>query len=149
MTRQEVEEMLSKSKLLLRLATVNREGDPEIQPVWYQYDKGRLYVMTGHDSRKVENIKHRSTVYFSVDTEISPYKGIKGKAVATLLEDRKKAVAIAEEMGARYLGSAHNPMAKRFTEQVSAGKDIVIEIVPKFFSVWNYEKAQPTRENSV
>jgi nitroimidazol reductase NimA-like FMN-containing flavoprotein (pyridoxamine 5'-phosphate oxidase superfamily) len=141
MTRNEVEELLSRSKLILRLATVNQDGDPEIQPVWYHYANDRLYVMTGHNSRKIRNIRHRKVVYFSVDTEISPYKGVKGKAVATILADNKKAVEIAEEMGARYLGSAKNPMAKRFTEAVRTGKDIVIEIVPEYFSVWDYGKA--------
>jgi nitroimidazol reductase NimA-like FMN-containing flavoprotein (pyridoxamine 5'-phosphate oxidase superfamily) len=142
MTRKELDEFLS-GKLILRLATVNHHDDPEIQPIWYHYLNGNLYLMTGHDSRKVRNIRRKNTVYFCVDTEIYPYKGAKGKGVATTVVDKKRAVDIAEKIGVKYLGDAENPMAKRFTNAVREGKDIVIEIVPDYFSVWDYSKLRP------
>jgi nitroimidazol reductase NimA-like FMN-containing flavoprotein (pyridoxamine 5'-phosphate oxidase superfamily) len=137
MTRKQLEEFLG-GKLILRLATVNRNGDPEIQPIWYHYLNGNLYLMTSHDSRKMQNIRRNNKVYFCVDTEIYPYKGAKGKGAATTVTDRQRAVDIAEKIGVKYLGDAENPMAKRFTNAVREGRDIVIEIVPDFFSVWDY-----------
>jgi nitroimidazol reductase NimA-like FMN-containing flavoprotein (pyridoxamine 5'-phosphate oxidase superfamily) len=137
MTRGELEEFLA-GKLILRIATVNSRGDPEIQPVWYQYSNGKMYLMTGHDSRKVRNIRHKKTVYFSVDTEIVPYRGAKGRGTATILTDKNRAATIAEEISVRYLGNAEHPMAKRFTNAVREGRDVVIEIVPEYFSVWDY-----------
>ncbi len=140
MTREEVEDFLSQGKLILRLATVNREGDPEIQPIWYHYANGRLYLMTGPNSRKMQNISRKNRVYFSVDTEISPYKGVKGRGTARTVTDRSLAVSVAEKIGVKYLGSLENPMAKGYRESVRAGKEAVIEITPDFFSVWDYGK---------
>jgi len=137
MTRGELEEFLA-GKLLLRIATVNPRGDAEIVPVWYQYTNGKLYLMTGHDSRKVQNIKHKKRVYFSIDTEMVPYKGAKGRGTATIMTDRNRAAGIAEEISVRYLGTAEHPMAKRFKNAVSEGRDVVVEIVPEYFSVWDY-----------
>jgi general stress protein 26 len=46
-------------------------GDPDIQPVWFYYDKNvnELYVVTNKMSRKVQNVRSKPTVYFSIDDE--------------------------------------------------------------------------------
>ena len=38
MSKEEVERFLE-SKLNLQLATIDERGDPNIQPVWFYYDK--------------------------------------------------------------------------------------------------------------
>jgi hypothetical protein len=40
MNKEEVEKFIQ-SKLLLQIGTVDDEGDPNIQPVWFDYDKDR------------------------------------------------------------------------------------------------------------
>jgi general stress protein 26 len=64
------------SKLLLQLGTVDDEGDPNIQPVWFDYDKDRkkLLIVTPKIARKVENLRSNPNVYFSIDDEKFPYK---------------------------------------------------------------------------
>ena len=55
MTEKEVERFLE-SKLNLQLATVDEMGDPNIQPVWFEYDdkdKKRLFIMTIRPQRKL------------------------------------------------------------------------------------------------
>lgn len=140
MTKSEVEDFLGHGKLLLRLGTVNLHGDPEIVPTWYHYQNGRLYLMTGPDSRKVQNIKRKSKVYFSVDTELSPYKGAKGRASASLLKDKAKSLEIAEKIVGKYLGDPKSPIGQRFIGHVRDGTEIVVELEPEYFSVWDYGK---------
>jgi general stress protein 26 len=60
MTEDEVERFL-KSKLNLQLATIDEIGDPNIQPVWFDYDKSnkKLFVMTPKASKcpqEVDNL---------------------------------------------------------------------------------------------
>jgi nitroimidazol reductase NimA-like FMN-containing flavoprotein (pyridoxamine 5'-phosphate oxidase superfamily) len=139
MTRQEVEEFL-RGKFLIRLATVDSNGDPMIQPTWYYYHDEKLYLMTGAATKKVGNIRKKSTVYFSVDTEVSPYRGVKGKARAKVVSDIDRAVSIVKEISEKYTGRSDTPMAKSFVESTNDGSEVVIEIVPEYFAVWDYGK---------
>jgi len=58
MTQEEVDRFLE-SKLNLQIATIDEMGDPNIQPVWFEYDKviKKLSVMTLKTSKKVRNIR--------------------------------------------------------------------------------------------
>ncbi len=140
MTRPELEDFLSNGKFLLRIATLNHQSDPEIVPIWYHYENGKLYLMTGPKSRKVQNFQRKNSIYFSVDTEISPYKGAKGKAKASVLQDKSKAIEVAEKIVGKYLGDPNSPMGQRFIGHVRDGTEIVVELEPEYFSVWDYGK---------
>ena len=45
-------------------------------------------------------------------------------------------------MSIKYLGTLDHPVAKMITEGAKKGEVILIEISPKFFSTWDYSKAQ-------
>jgi predicted pyridoxine 5'-phosphate oxidase superfamily flavin-nucleotide-binding protein len=47
MTREEAERFLE-GKLNLQIATIDEKGEPNIQPVWFYYDKdeGKLLIIT-------------------------------------------------------------------------------------------------------
>jgi nitroimidazol reductase NimA-like FMN-containing flavoprotein (pyridoxamine 5'-phosphate oxidase superfamily) len=50
-------------------------------PTWYYYDpsKEKIYVLTGKQSKKIENLAKNELIYFCVDDPNSPYKGVRGK----------------------------------------------------------------------
>ena len=68
MTREEAERFLE-SKLNLQIATIDEKGEPNIQPVWFYYDKdeGKLLVLTSKVAKKTQNLSNRPTIYFSID----------------------------------------------------------------------------------
>lgn len=142
MNEQEVINFLQ-SKLNLQLATIDENGDPNIQPVWFDYEKDseKLHIMTSKMSNKVRNIRSKSNVYFSIDDENFPYKGVKGKAIARIIEDHQKVVSMAEKINIKYLGTLEHPLAKILMEFAKNGTEILLEISPKFFSTWDFAKA--------
>ena len=142
MNEQEVINFLQ-SKLNLQLATIDENGDPNIQPVWFDYEKDseKLHVMTSKMSNKVRNIRSKSNVYFSIDDENFPHKGVKGKAIARIIEDHQKVVSMAEKINIKYLGTLEHPLAKMLMEFAQNGTEILLEISPKFFSTWDFAKA--------
>ncbi|MGB8188253.1 MAG: pyridoxamine 5'-phosphate oxidase family protein [Nitrososphaeraceae archaeon] len=142
MNEQEVINFLQ-SKLNLQLATIDENGDPNIQPVWFDYEKDseKLHIMTSKMSNKVRNIRRKSNVYFSIDDENFPYKGVKGKAIARIIEDHQKVVSMAEKINIKYLGTLEHPLAKMLMEFAQNGTEILLEISPKFFSTWDFAKA--------
>ena len=142
MNEQEIINFLQ-SKLNLQLATIDENGDPNIQPVWFDYEKDseKLHVMTSKMSNKVRNISSKPNVYFSIDDENFPYKGVKGKAIARIIGDHQKVVSMAEKINIKYLGTLEHPLAKMLMEFAQNGTEILLEISPKFFSTWDFAKA--------
>lgn len=60
-----------------------------IHPVGYYYDhsNNKFYILTGTSSKKTHNLRKNEIVYFCVDDPNPPYKGVRGKASARILED--------------------------------------------------------------
>ncbi len=55
MTKEEVDRFLE-SKLMLQMSTIDEQGEPNIQPVWFYYDKTRekLLITTSKLQRKLK-----------------------------------------------------------------------------------------------
>jgi general stress protein 26 len=143
-TENEVNNFLQ-SKLNIQIATIDDEGYPMTQPTWflYDHDSGKLYTGTQKTTRKVQNIRRNpDKIYFSIDDENYPYKGVKGRAVAKISEDIQKNLSIIEKLNLKYLGTVDHPLAKRLIENTRNGTQVIIEITPKFFSAWDFGKAE-------
>jgi general stress protein 26 len=143
-TETEVNNFLQ-SKLNIVIATIDEEGYPIIHPMWFLYDNdsGKVYIGTAKMTRKVQNIQRNpDKIYFSIDDENYPYKGVKGRAVARISEDIQKNLSIVEKINLKYLGTLEHPLAKRLVENTRNGIEVIIEITPKFFSAWDFGKAE-------
>ena len=141
MTKKEIDRFLE-SKLMLQISTIDEKDEPNIQPVWFYYDKNRekLLVTTAKISKKTKNLRNKPILYFSIDDENFPYKGVKGKGSVTIVEDPNRTVSDGEKISMKYLGTLDHPIAKMITEHSKKGDNVVIEINPKFFSTWDYGK---------
>jgi general stress protein 26 len=147
MTREEADIFLE-SKLNLQISTLDEKGEPNIQPVWFYYDKdqGKLLITTSKLAKKAQNLRRKPTIYFSIDYENYdgnlPPKGVKGKGTATTVEDPNRIVPQADRISMKYLGTLDHPVAKMITEGAKNGEIVLVEISPKFFSTWDYGKMQ-------
>ena len=106
-TEAEVNNFLE-GKLNMQIATIDEEGYPMIQPTWFLYDNdsGKIYTGTAKMTKKVQNIQRKpDKIYFSIDEENYPYKGVKGRAVARISEDTQKNLPIIEKINIKYLGT--------------------------------------------
>lgn len=128
----------------MQLATIDEQGFPLIQPVWFLYeeDSGRIFTGTQKTTKKVQSLrKNPDKVYFSIDDESFPYKGVKGRATATISEDIQRNLKIIEKINLKYLGTLEHPLAKMLLDNTSNGTEVAIELEPKFFSAWDFGKA--------
>nr|WP_294806159.1 pyridoxamine 5'-phosphate oxidase family protein [uncultured Nitrososphaera sp.] len=142
-TEAEVERFLE-SKLNIQLATIDEQGYPNIQPLWFYHDKesGKIYIATHKASKKIQNIqKNKGKIYFSIDDENFPYKGVKGRGEASMSEDKQKNMKLMERINLKYLGTLEHPLAKMLMERAEDETELVIEITPKFYSAWDFGKA--------
>ena len=93
MTKEEVDRFLE-SKLNLQLATIDKQGWPNIRPVWFYYDKNeeKLLITTSKLAKKIQNLRDKPNVYFSIDDETSAPKGVKGRGTVMIIEDSSRTV---------------------------------------------------------
>lgn len=140
MSEREARRFLARSRSTLILGTNDADGSPMIHPVWYYFDttKTRLYFYTEPALKKATNIKRRSQVYFDVDSDRWPYKGVKGKGRARALTARRDALDFASRILARYVRSRE--MTKSVLSKVKKGGYVVFEITPAYFTSWDYGK---------
>lgn len=57
-------------------------------------------------------------IYFSIDDENYPYKGVKGRGVARISEDIQKTSAIMEKINMKYPSMLEHPLSKMLMENV-------------------------------
>ena len=142
LSEQGVKEFLSSKVLNVHVGTVDEYGHANIHPAWYYYDssKDKIYIETGKQSKKTGNLKRNNVIYFCIDEQNPPYRGVRGKGTVKIYDDINFNVPIAEKIHIRYLGSLENPISKSLLDMMRAGQYIVLEITPKYYSTWDYSK---------
>lgn len=140
LTKSEIDDFLNNSKLNIRLGTVDKNDEPMIHPAWFYYMNEKIYIETSKDSQKVNNIRRKNIVYFTIDGDQMPYKGVRGKGTATIIEGAEKVLPITEKMMIKYTGSLDNPIANQLMDAARAGFSVAIEITPKYYSTWDYSR---------
>ena len=143
MTKEQID-MFLEGKFMLQMSTLDEKGEPNIQPVWFYHDKNsdKLLITTSKIAKKTQNLKRKPILYFSVDDENFPYKGVKGKGSVRIIEDPNRTVLEGDKISMKYLGTLDHPIARMITEHSRKGENVLIEISPKFFSTWDYGKPQ-------
>jgi general stress protein 26 len=142
LNEQEIKDFVTTKVLMLHLGTVDEKGHPNVHPVGYHYDpsNNKFYVLTGRESKKVNNLKRNETVYFCVDDPNPPYKGVRGKASGKIQEDVNFNISVWEKIMVRYSGNLEDPKALAVRDELKKGESIVLEISPKYYSTWDYGK---------
>lgn len=144
LTQQQVIDFLTNSKLNLQLGTVDKNSEPNIHPVWYFYDDEKLFIETSKTSKKVQNIKKNNNVYFCIDDETIPYKGVRGKATVKILDDINQMLPVAEKIMLKYTGSLDNEIAKFLLDGIKNRFSVILELRPKFYSTWDHRSGITT-----
>jgi nitroimidazol reductase NimA-like FMN-containing flavoprotein (pyridoxamine 5'-phosphate oxidase superfamily) len=138
LSEKQVRDFLENSKLNLQLATIDAKGEPIIHPVWYLFENDKLYVATPKHSRKAQNASNDKMIYYSIDDEKLPYKGVKGKGTIKLLEDIQTNLHIAKKIILKYTGSLDSDIGKFIISQTIQGQEAILEITPKYYSAWSF-----------
>jgi general stress protein 26 len=104
----------------------------------YDKESSKIFMDTEKMSKKGQNLRRNpDKVYFSIDDDNYPYKGVKGRAGAEISEDIQRNLPIVEKINIKYLGTNEHPLAKMIMDSTKNGITVVIELTPKFFSAVN------------
>ena len=129
------DEFLKKQKIL-RLATLDKKGNPHVVPVWYLFSSKKLYIGTNSKTEKAKNVKNNSKVSFCVDVGINSPDifGVMGQGIGKLIIEKNEVARIEKIILLRYFNTLDDKSAKELLEET----DCIIEITPKEYSVWEY-----------
>ena len=119
----EAEEFL-KGTHFAKLATVMKDGRPQLTPIWYMLEKGKLYVNTAKTRVKYKNVIRDPRVCFLVDAGY-PYVLVFGRARVATERDANKDI---ETLAIRYQGEAKGRKSAR--DVYWKQERVTIEIIP-------------------
>jgi general stress protein 26 len=137
LSKREIAQLLARPNIM-RIAFVDRKGDPVVHPVWYYYSKEKFYFATDKDGTKTDIMRYSPTVYFLVDEvpDDGPPRGVRGKGIAKVYDDIKYTTMVNTRSVKKYLGTTKSKAAKAIIAM--SPDSCVIEITPAFMATWKY-----------
>ncbi len=115
---------LFEDKNLVFLATVMKDGSPQLSPVWVDYDDGYILVNTAEGRVKHKNVLRDPRVAISVVSNSNPLDmtTIRGKVVKIIPDYNYEH---ADKLAKKYMGK------KKYPFRIEGEKRIVFKIKPE------------------
>jgi PPOX class probable F420-dependent enzyme len=128
MTPDEVRSFLSHGTRTAKVATVMKDGQPHVMPVWFVLDGEQIVFTTGANSVKGRNLRRDPRVALLVDDESPPYAFIHGRGRVTIHEDLDELLRFATAIGARYMGEDR---AEEFGKRNAVPGELLVRVTPE------------------
>jgi general stress protein 26 len=90
---------------IAKIATIDENGLPYINPVWYEWDGKSFYVIARAKSRFLANIRKNNNVAVCVDISTKPYTRVTAQGKASILSGFDW-IPMGRRMALRYLGES-------------------------------------------
>jgi PPOX class probable F420-dependent enzyme len=86
------------------IATIGADGSPQSNPVWFEWEGGRLLFSTIKSRAKYRNLTARPAVAVSILDPDEPYRCLELRGVAEIDEDPDRGKAFINRMAHKYTG---------------------------------------------
>ena len=127
MHRDEWRAFLSEGTRTGKLATVRRDGRPNVVPIWFVLDGDDLVFTTGSRSVKAHAMRRDPRVSLCVDDERPPYAYVMVQGTAALTEDLDDLLRFAIVIGGRYMGADR---AEEFGRRNAVPGELLVRVAP-------------------
>jgi hypothetical protein len=127
---------LNNTLVPLRLAAIDKDGFPMICSLWFIYQDGELLCASHASAKIIRVLKINPNCAFEISINDVPYKGVRGKAVATLKSDAEGIVL--SQLIARYLGSSQPKLSSWLLSRRKDEYAIHLKITSQ--SSWNFSE---------
>ena len=108
---EQYSDLLSGKKAFASIATIMRDGTPQVTPVWFDYHDGKLRVNTARGRVKSRTLKEGAPVALAIIDPDNPYRylQVRGKVVSVT---ESGADAHIDLLAKKYLGADKYPFGK-------------------------------------
>jgi len=133
---EQIQHFLEQASIPVRLACNGDSGHPVLVSLWFIPLDGKLWCATQRTARIASILDRDARCAFEVSVEKAPYCGIRGRARATLHDDRGE--EILRKLIDRYLADATSPFARFLLSRVE--RETAIAIDPGTLVSWDYRE---------
>lgn len=128
MTSSEIRRFLLHGTRTAKVATVLRNGQPHVMPVWFVLDGEQLVFTTAADSVKGRNLRRDPRIALVVEDDASPYAYVHVRGRVTISEDLDELRRFATAIGARYMGADR---AEEFGRRNAVPGELLMRVTPE------------------
>jgi PPOX class probable F420-dependent enzyme len=104
-------DLLTGKKSFAHIATLMKDGTPQVTPVWIDYMNGKVLVNSARGRLKDKNMKEGSPVAISITDPDNPYRYVQIRGHVTRVTEDGAWPHI-DKMAKKYLGKDKYPFAK-------------------------------------
>jgi PPOX class probable F420-dependent enzyme len=101
-------DLLQQKKTFANLATVMPDGSPQVTPVWFDYNGGKIRVNTAKGRVKARNMKEGSPVALAIMDPDNAYRYVQIRGRVTKMSEQG-ADAHIDSLAKKYLGQDKYP----------------------------------------
>jgi PPOX class probable F420-dependent enzyme len=76
LTPAEIDDFLTERSHLARIATIRADGSPSVVPVWFLYERGRIFITPRKHSEFGRNLRRDPRAAITIDEEAGPYRKV-------------------------------------------------------------------------
>lgn len=87
LTADEREAFLAEPGVLMRIATVDPQGDPHVTPIWFIHEEGRIWFTPRKESAWLEHIRSHPRVALAIDETAAPYRKVTVEGESIIVHD--------------------------------------------------------------
>ena len=108
---------LLQKKAFAHLATVMKDGSPQVTPIWFDYDGTHLRINSAKGRWKDKNMRNRPKVALSIPDPDNPYRYMQIRGTVTEVTE-SGADAHIDSLAKKYLGQDKYPYRQPGEERV-------------------------------
>jgi PPOX class probable F420-dependent enzyme len=131
MTAAEMREFLTTLPLLASVATLQEDGSPYVNPLWYEYQDDAFIVITKANAKVCQNLRRDPRATLVVAAPQPPYRRVLARGRAREID--VDWIPIAERMVLRYVG----PDGIKYLRATSGLPRVTFAIQVEQLTSWN------------
>jgi PPOX class probable F420-dependent enzyme len=128
MTPEQVWSFISHGTRTAKVATVMKDGQPHVMPVWFVVDGEQIVFTTGANTIKGRNLQRDPRIALVVEDDEPPFAYVHVRGRATILEDLDELLRLATAIGSRYMGEAR---AQEFGQRNAVPGELLVRVTPE------------------
>jgi PPOX class probable F420-dependent enzyme len=104
-------DLLTKKVAFANVATVMKDGSPQVTPVWFDYTNGKIRINTARGRVKARTLKEGRRVALAIMDPENPYRYVQVRG-RVLSVSEKGADAHIDSLAKKYLGKDKYPFSQ-------------------------------------
>jgi PPOX class probable F420-dependent enzyme len=127
MTPEQVRSFMSHGTRTAKVATVMKDGQPHVMPVWFVLDGEQIVFTTAANTIKGRNLQRDPRIALVVEDDEPPFAFVHVRGRVTIHQDPEELRRFATEIGARYMGEAR---AEEFGKRNAVPGELLVRVIP-------------------